>query len=391
MERVHATKPAIGAGYLKPRAIGLATEGHPWITHLAIVDLDRDGLQDVVVCEGRLNQVSWVRQTAKGIYVEALIGSPVQAPVHVEAVDFDQDGDLDLLVASMGVVFPNNQKIGAVIWLEQTMPGVFQNRVLAEKIERVTDVRASDGDRDLDLVVAQFGYEQGRVMWMENLGGGKFRPQTLLTLSGAIHAPAADLDADGWPDIVAVVSQEWEELHLFQNQRDKSFQSRVIYGSSNEDYGSSGISLADVDRDGDLDILYTNGDAFDYARPGPRPWHGVQWLENDGRGKFNFHRLGNFPGAYSPIAVDLDGDGDNDIVAVSGFNHWEKPDAVSLICFENDGAQRFTARPLAHTPTHLIVVAAADMDGDGSTELVTGSFHAYPPHDRLARLTLWQR
>jgi hypothetical protein len=117
----------------------------------------------------------------------------------------------------------------------------------------------------------------------------------------------------------------------------------------------------------------------------------VQWLENGGKGAFTFRRLGDFPGAYSPIAVDLDGDGDNDIVAVSGFNHWEKPEAVSLICFENDGRQNFTARSLAHVPTHLIVVAAADMDGDGKVELVTGSFHAYAPHDRLARVTLWQR
>ena len=31
-----------------------------------------------------------------------------------------------------------------------------------------------------------------------------------------------------------------------------------------------------------MDILYTNGDAFDYIPPGPRPWHGVQWLENKG-------------------------------------------------------------------------------------------------------------
>src|SRR5688500_12484124 len=200
-EPAHPARPAIGAGYLKPRAIGAAADGHPWITHLTIADLDRDGLQDVIACEGRLNQVSWVRQTTKGAFVETVIGSPIQAPVHVEAVDFDGDGDLDLLVASMGVVFPNNQNIGAVVWIEQTAPGVFQNRVLGEKMERVTDVRASDVDRDgdLDLVVAQFGYDQGRVIWMENLGDGKFSAQTLLTLSGAIHAPAADLDADGWP------------------------------------------------------------------------------------------------------------------------------------------------------------------------------------------------
>jgi hypothetical protein len=386
-------EPALRPGFLQPHAIGAAATGHPWITHLAIVDLDRDGRPDVVACEGRLNQVCWVRQTAKNVFVETVIGQPVQAPVHVDAVDFDGDGDLDLLIASMGVIFPNNQKIGAIVWMEQTAPGEFRNHTLAEKIERVTDVRAADLDRDgdLDLVVAQFGYDQGRVVWMENQGGGKFANHQLLALAGAIHAPVADFDGDGWPSVVTVVSQEWEEIHLFQNQRNRTFAPRVLYGSSNEDYGSSWLSLADVDRDGDWDILYSNGDAFDHARPGPRPWHGVQWLENTGRGKFVFHRLGNFPGAYSPIAIDLDGDGDQDIVAVSGFNHWEKTDAVSLLCFENDGRQRFTARPLAHLPTHLIVVAAADMDGDGAVELVTGSFHAYAPHERIARLTLWQR
>jgi hypothetical protein len=368
-------------------------EGRPWITHLAIADLDRDGRLDVIVCEGRLNQLSWIRQTGKLEFTEGVIGQPVQAPVHVEPIDFDGDGDLDLLVASMGVVFPNNQKIGAILWLEQTAPGVFVNHVIADKVERVTDVRAADldGDGDLDLVVAQFGYEQGKVIWMENIGGGTFAPRTLLGLSGAIHAPIADLTGDGRPDVVTVVSQEWEEIHLFENRGDRTFGARVLYGSSNEDYGSSGLAISDVNQDGRPDLLYTNGDAFDYARPGPRPWHGVQWLENKGTGKFVFHRLGNLAGAYSPIATDLDADGDLDIVAVSGFNHWEKPDAISMLCFENDGRQNFTPRILAHVPTHLIVVAAADLDGDGAVELITGSFHAYPPYERIARVTLWQR
>jgi hypothetical protein len=32
-----------------------------------------------------------------------------------------------------------------------------------------------------------------------------------------------------------------------------------------------------------------------------------------------------------------------------------------------------------------------DLDGDGAVELITGSFHAYPPYERIARVTLWQR
>lgn len=380
-------------GWLTPRPIGAPVEGRPWITHLSLADLDGDGRMDIIACEGRLNQVSVLRQTGPRQFTESLLGEPVSAPVHAEVVDFDRDGDLDVLVASMGVVFPSNEKIGAVVWLEQTEPGVFRNRILLDRTDRVTDVRAADldGDGDLDLAVAQFGYEQGRVIWLENRGDAGFTPHGLLGLSGAIHAPIADFDGDGLPDIATLVSQEWEEIHLFTNRGDRTFAPRVLHGSTNEDYGSSGLAVVDLDRDGDSDLLYSNGDAFDYARPGPRPWHGVQWLENRGRGEFVFHRLGNFPGAYSPVAADLDGDGDLDVIAVSGFNHWEKPDAVSLLCFENSGQQGFTPRVLAHVPTHLIALVAGDIDGDGKVELVTGSFHAYPPHDRLARITLWAR
>ena len=89
--------------------------------------------------------------------------------------------------------------------------------------------------------------------------------------------------------------------------------------------------------------------------------------------------------------VDLNGDGFNDVVVASGFNDWTKPDAVSLMCFENDGAQNFTPRVLAHTPTHMIVVKAADMNNDGKPVLVTGCFGFYPPFDRAARVMLWER
>jgi hypothetical protein len=35
------------------------------------------------------------------------------APVHADVVDFDRDGDTDVLVSCMGQVFPNNDKIGS--------------------------------------------------------------------------------------------------------------------------------------------------------------------------------------------------------------------------------------------------------------------------------------
>src|SRR5690606_13284042 len=106
---------------------------------------------------------------------------------------------------------------------------------------------------------------------------------------------------------------------------------------------------------------------------------GVQWLVNDGSGRFAFRRIGSLPGAYSPLAIDLDGDGDRDIVAVSGFNEWSRADAVSLAWFENDGSQGFTRHDVAPEPTHLVVVDGADFDNDGKVELVTGGFCFYPP------------
>lgn len=372
---------------------GNAAEGKPWIPHVLAVDLDTDGLVDVVVCNGGKNQISWMRQTTRGVFEEQVVATEIPGPVHTEAVDIDGDGDLDLLVASMGVIFPNNEKIGAVIVLENDGRTRFTKHVIAEHIARVTDVRAGDLNRDgrLDLAIAQFGYDQGEVRWMENLGGWNFASHNLLKLSGAINVCVADMDGDGTLDIVSVVAQQWEEIVLFQNDGTGRFTNKVIFGSTNEDFGSSGISLCDLNRDGRPDVLYTNGDGFDYAEPGSRPWHGVQWLENVGGGQFRFHRIGALPGAYSPVGIDFDRDGAIDVIAVSGFNDWKNPAAVSLMLFHNDGKMNFTAYPLAHQPTHLMTLAQGDLQGTGEPALVTGGFHAYPPFEHISRVTLWRK
>jgi hypothetical protein len=51
-----------------------------------------------------------------------------------------------------------------------------------------------------------------------------------------------------------------------------------------------------MNHDGLMDILFTNGDAFDYLPPRPRPWHSVQWLENKGNHTFEHHPIGKFEG-----------------------------------------------------------------------------------------------
>lgn len=375
-----------------PVPIGAPYEEVPWISHVNIVDLDRDGRPDVLACDDKALSVVWLRQTEPGKFEEQALATDLPAPVHVEAVDLDGDGDLDLLVSCMGEVFPNNDKIGSVVILENDGNQRFTKHVIIDQVMRVTDVRAGDFNADgrLDLAVAQFGYDQGEIRWMENLGNWKFKSHNLLNLSGTINVCVADMNGDGSPDITALVSQNWEEVHLFENDGHGSFSNKIIFGSTNEDYGSSGISLSDVNGDGRPDVLYTNGDGFAYADPGKRPWHGVQWLENRGNGFFKFHRVGNLPGAYSPVGVDLNNDGAIDIVCTSGFNDWENSKAVSIMAFMNDGNMNFTPHVLAYTPIQLISCAVADMDGSGQPSLVTGGFYSYPPFENTSRITLWK-
>jgi hypothetical protein len=376
------------------QAIGDSIRGEerPQISNVQIADLDADGLPDVLVCDALRGHVSWIRQFPKGAFSESIVGSPIQAPAHVEAIDFDKDGDLDLVIASLGVLNPSNNRVGAVLILENDGKQHFTNHVVASNIARVADVRAGDldGDGDLDLAVAGFGYDDGEVSWLENKGGWRFEQRVLLRLSGPINAIVADIDKNGSPDIVALISQEWEEIWAFSNEAPSRFASKMIWGSTNADFGSSWISLVDLDRDGDLDILYSNGDAFDYAPANSRPWHGVQWLENKGNLQFDFHRIADLPGASSPQAADLDGDGDIDVVLVSAYNNWSDPGALSLVWLENNGRMQFALHAIASSPTQLITLALGDVDGDGRLDLVTGGMYVSRPYDRMSRITLWK-
>ncbi len=365
----------------------------PWIAHVKAVDLDRDGLCDILVCDAKAHTVTWIRQVSQGVFEEQILASEMRAPVHVEAVDMDADGDLDLLVASMGYVFPNNDRIGTVYILENDGHQRFTPHAVLSDTDRVVDVQAGDfnGDGKMDLALAQFGFDQGQVSWLERTGPWTFKQHTLLQLSGAINVCVADFNGDRRLDIAANISQQWEEVYLFQNTG-SGFSKMRLWGSTNEDYGSSGMVVCDLNRDGKPDLLFTNGDGLGpAATPGPRPWHGVQWLENSGSG-FRYRRIGDLAGAYSPAAADVDGDGAMDVVAVAAYSDWgnSNPDLVSLIWFRNDGRMNFEPRVLARAPKDLITLSVADF-GDGVPALVTGGFYIYPPFDRLSRVTLWKQ
>ena len=76
----------------------------------------------------------------------------------------------------------------------------------------------------------------------------------LQELSGAVNVLVADLDRSGTLDIAALVSQEWEEIWMFDNAGGGRFTPRLLWGSSNADFGSSWLAAVDLDRDSDVDL-----------------------------------------------------------------------------------------------------------------------------------------
>ena len=377
--------------FLDPSPIGQEFTEPPLIAHIQAVDLDDDNLLDVIVCDDRGNFVSWIRQDPPGTFTERILASDLIAPAHVEVIDFDSDGDKDMMLAVLGMLFPNNDKIGSVVILENDGRFNFSKHIVVEKIARVSDVRAGDldGDGDKDLAVAQFGYDDGETRWIENLGNWQFESHMLQHLSGPVNVEITDIDFDNDLDIISLVSQEWEEIYCYINDGTGQFQPNLLFGSSNQDFGSSGIAMCDLDQDGDEDILYTNGDAFDYMPPQGRPWHGVQWLENKGNLDFEFHRLCNFTGATNVRPADVDNDSDIDLLAVSAFNIWDNPESKSFIWLENTGNMQFIEREITKDPSHLLTCEPGDFNNDGLMDVITGGMHTYPPYDRLGRITLW--
>ncbi len=378
--------------FLQSVPVGANFTAPPKISNIISTDLDGDGLLDAIVCDCESNQVSWIRQHPLGVFKETVLASNLIAPAHAEAVDFDNDGDVDILVAVLGMLFPNNDPIGSLVVLENDGSHIFEKRVLLDRVARVSDVRSGDLDEDgdLDLAVTQFGYDDGETRWLENLGNWEFKSHIIQSLAGGIHCPIADLNGDGHLDITVLVSQESEEIYVFSGDGTGNFQPNRIYGADNRDFGSSGLWLYDLDQDGDDDLLYTNGDAFDYLPPSPRPWHGIQWLENLGELKFRYRRIIDFGGTVGAVPNDIDGDGDLDIVAISGANHWANPDSQSMIWLENQGNYQYQPRDIANAPTHLQTIATGDFDDDGHIDFLTGGMHVYPPYGRVERVVLWK-
>ncbi len=362
----------------------------PRITHVQIVDTDSDGVAEIIACDALQNRIVRLDRAADGSWQETTLIADVGVPAHATFVDIDADGDLDCVVAVLGDILPSDAAVGRVELYRHGETGYDREVVLAD-VRRVADVQPGDfdADGDIDLAVAVFGYSRGEILWLENMGDGRFADHLLHSAPGGIHVPVADYDGDGDLDIAAVISQDEEELWGFENDGDGSFRSRMLWRTSNFDLGSAGLIAADLDRDGDQDLILPAGDNLEDFAAYPQPYHGCLWFENRGNWQFVKHRIATLAGTYAAAVGDLDNDGDLDIVLVSMANDWSNRAAASLVWLENDGRQQFTTWQIASAPIHLVCTATGDVDGDGRTDVVAGSLNLRAPFERIGGVSVW--
>lgn len=365
-----------GGRIFVPRDIG-AHSALPNITQVNVARLTRAATPDLLVCDAEAHKLLLMR-SVRGSWREQPVGD-LEVPVHTQAIDIDGDGDTDILAADLGQFPPLDAPVGKVWLFRQGPAGKFTRELVIDQLGRVSDARAVDldNDGDLDIAVAVFGGgDVGEVFWLENQGKGftaKALPKhALMQISGAINVSPADLDGDGKVDLTVLVAQEHERVVAFVNRGAGEFELQVIARGPHPMYGSTSLTNVDLDRDGDVDVLFTNGDAFD-AQTDPKPYHGVQWLENKGALQFDYHDIGRFYGAATAQVGDLDGDGDLDVVAGSWVNYWNEPGRHVLVWYENDGKQAFMPHGIATRPAGIASVQLADVNGDGALDIIAGA------------------
>ncbi|WP_339610747.1 T9SS type A sorting domain-containing protein [uncultured Planktosalinus sp.] len=292
-----------------------------------IVDMNENGINDIVVSYFDLDYVAWYPNDGFGNFGDKIIvASSLESCRNALPVDLDQDGDMDIVIGvTNGVGFywaeningqglnwqlhtvdanpsqARSQRVGDIdgdgdldivsnmvstnwmTWFEnvdgagqQWEHHIIEFNGLYESSFELVDM---DGDGHLDIVSQKtFGSTSNpdNIGWRKNDGVGNFSPyeilyQTEFSTAGITDLKVGDIDNDGYPDIVGLVAHVFPVnnyiIWIKNIDNAGSFDEAEIIDS---DFFKSGIvNLNDIDIDGDLDIILTTS-----------PDNEIMWFEN---------------------------------------------------------------------------------------------------------------
>lgn len=244
----------------------LSTEGPRMIKG----DANGDGLEDIVLLGARNDDDKLYLQNRAGAFV--FKPNPVFSAKDVKAfesscggfIDFDQDGDQDLLIGAGGNEYQQGRKFFILRYFRNDGKGNFMvdNSQIPQVVGNfscleITDID-QDGDQDLfiggRLVPGNYGLPPRSYLMLND--NGRWRdvaPSAVAGLGMVTDACWADIDGDQDEDLVTV--SDWGQVSVFKNEQG---QLRITPPIDNSKGWWRRIESSDLDGDGDMDFVLGN-------------------------------------------------------------------------------------------------------------------------------------
>ncbi len=273
---------------------------------------------------------------------------------------------------------PDQRLIAAVIAWAIAVPGrpagavdvpFCAEQVISTAADYAQSVFAADVDGDGDTDVLSASMYDDKIAWYENDGASPpgFTKRVISTAGdgGAWSVFATDMDGDGDLDVLSALRDDKIAWHENDGASPPAFTDRII---STAAVRAESVFATDVDGDGDTDVLAASSVAG-----------AIAWYENDGASPpaFTEHVISMMDDseATSVFAADVDGDGDADVLSLSGSPEGDIGGIryTTIAWHENDGGSPpgFTERNITSAANLAKSIIAADVDGDGVTDVLS--------------------